>query len=98
MKTYKIGIYKNGQQIAKEVFASTKLSEIKEEFKRMYKKTKEKCWGNPLGLSELKSFKQAWHFKHFREDTNNVAVFITSGENEGCYTNWIYQGITSNQL
>jgi hypothetical protein len=91
---YKIGIYKSGQQIAKEVFASDNLQEIEQEFKRMYEET-DFC---PEGTdNEPETAKQAWEYKHFCEDTNHVAVFEVS-EDELLHTNYTYQGCKSKML
>lgn len=103
MTTYKIGTYKNGQQIAKCVYESNDLDDIRIEFERMFKATVEEEWegiiesGEPEDTLYGTTFEQAWDRKHFSEDTNNVAVFEVE-EGQGCYTNWIYQGMTSNML
>ena len=94
MKTYKIGIYKNGQQVAKEVFASENLQEVENEFKRMYDAT-DFC---PEGTdNEPETDEDAWYYKHFSEDTNNVAVFEVE-DNEALYTNYTYQGCISKRM
>jgi len=91
MKTFKIGTYKNGQQIAKEVFQSENLEEVKSEFKRMFNST-DFC---PEGTdNEADNAEEAWNFKRFSEDTNNVAVFEVE-EDEVLHTNYTYQGCTS---
>ena len=88
---YKIGIYKNGQQIADEVFSSEDLSEVMDEFKRMWEST-DFC---PEGTdNEAENADEAWECKHFSEDTNNVAVFEVD-EDESLHTNYTYQGFTS---
>lgn len=103
MKTFKIGMYKNGQQIAKEVFQDDDLNVIKEEFKRMFDATTEDCWetnveqGYPENTVEGTTFEQAWDMKHFSEDTNNVAVFEVE-ENELLHTNYTYQGCKPNKM
>lgn len=103
MKTYKIGTYKNGQQIANVVFESEDLEEIKIEFERMFKATVEDEWANILedGYPEDTlfgtTFESAWYHKHFSEDVNNVAIFEVE-EGQGCYTGYIYTGMTSNQM
>lgn len=100
---YKIGFYKNGQQIAREVYASNDLDEVKHEFERIFKKTVEDEWegiveaGEPEDTLYGETFEQAWERKHFSEDTNNVAVFNVN-EGQGCYTDWIYQGMSSNRM
>ena len=89
--TYKIGTYKNGQQIAKEVFQSENLEEVKSEFKRMFNST-DFC---PEGTdNQANNAEEAWNFKRFSEDTNNVAVFEVE-EDEVLHTNYTYQGCTS---
>lgn len=86
--------YKNGQQIAKEVFASKDIEEIKNEFKRMWEAT-DFC---PEGTdNEAENSEHAWEFKHFSEDTNNVAVFEVE-EDEALHTNYTYQGCTSKMM
>lgn len=103
MTTYKIGTYKAGQQIAKEVFESDNLDDIRREFERMFKATVEDEWegiveaGEPEDTLYGETFEQAWDRKHFSEDTNNVAVFQVE-EDEPLMTSWIYTGMTSNQL
>ena len=101
--TYKIGTYKNGQQIANEVFASNNIEEIKSEFKMMFFATIEDCWEEAVDNEwddetlDGVSFEDAWKHKHFSEDTNNVAVF--SVENgDGLHTNYTYQGCASRML
>lgn len=97
---YKIGVYKNGQQIATEVFASIDLDKVKAEFKRMFKSTIEECqqdaidFGWAEGTVDDVTFDEAWNFKHFSEDTNNVAVFEVE-EGEALHTNYTYQGCVS---
>ena len=89
--TYKIGTYKSGQQIANEVYESENLKDVEREFKRMFNAT-EFC---PEGTdNEPENSDQAWNYKHFCEDTNNVAVFEVEG-NEPLYTNYAYQCYTS---
>ena len=91
MKTFKIGTYKNGQQIAKEVFQSENLEEVKSEFKRMFNST-DFC---PEGTdNQANNAEEAWNFKRFSEDTNNVAVFEVEAD-EVLHTNYTYQGCTS---
>jgi len=91
---YKIGTYKNGQQIAKEVFASENLEEVKDEFIRMWKATN----FDPEGIDmQADNAEQAWYYKHFQEDTNNVAVFEVE-ENEALHTNYTYQGCVSKMM
>ena len=91
MKTFKIGTYKNGQQIAKEVFQSENLEEVKSEFKRMFNST-DFC---PEGTdNQADNAEEAWKFKRFCEDTNNVAVFEVE-EDEVLHTNYTYHGWTS---
>ena len=92
--TYKIGTYKNGQQIAKEVFSSEILNEVKSEFKRMFNAT-DFC---PEGTdNQADNAEEAWKFKRFSEDTNNVAVFEVE-EDEALHTNFTYQGCTSTMM
>jgi hypothetical protein len=94
MKTYKIGTFKNGQQIAKEVFASENLNEVEDEFVRMYEDT-EFC---PEGTDcEPETSEHARVYKHFSEDTNNVAVFEVE-EDEALHTNYTYQCCTSKMM
>ena len=89
--TYKIGTYKNGQQIAKEVFQSENLEEVKSEFKRMFNAT-DFC---PEGTdNQANNAEEAWKFKRFSEDTNNVAVFEVEAD-EVLHTNYTYHGWTS---
>ena len=91
MKTFKIGTYKNGQQIAKEVFSSEILNEVESEFKRMFNST-DFC---PEGTdNQANNAEEAWNFKRFSEDTNNVAVFEVEVY-EALHTNYTYQGCTS---
>jgi len=93
-KVYKIGIYKNGQQIAKEVFASENLQEVKNEFVRMWNSTD----FDPEGIdNQADTAEKAWYYKHFCEDTNNVAVFEVE-EKEGLHTNYTYQGLESKMM
>jgi len=92
---YKIGIYKAGQQIAKEVFASENLEEVKAEFCRMWNATE----FDPDGIdNQSDSAEDAWNErKHFSEDTNNVSVFdIQNGDL--LRTEWTYTGWKSNIL
>jgi len=92
--TYKIGTYKNGQQIANEVFASDDLQDVENEFKRMWEAT-DFC---PEGTdNEADNADQAWNWKHFSEDTNNVAVFEVE-DGEALHTNYTYQGCTSKMI
>jgi len=97
---YKIGIYKNGQQIAKQVFVSFDLDIIKDEFKSMFDATISDCWQDALDFGwesntlDNITFEQAWEYKHFIEDTNNVAIFEVY-EDERLHTNYTYQGCTS---
>lgn len=89
--TYKIGTYKNGQQLAYEVFASENLSEIESEFKRMFEAT-DFC---PEGTdSQADDASEAWERKRFSEDTNNVAVFEVE-EGEALHTDYTYIGCDS---
>jgi len=77
MKTYKIGTYKNGQQIAKEVFANENLKEVEIEFKRMFEAI-DFC---PEGTdNQAENSCEAWNRKRFSEDINNVAVFECDGD------------------
>lgn len=100
---YKIGFFKNGQQIAKEVFSSDDLEDVKVEFERIFKKTVEDEWegtlesGQPEGTLYGTTFEEAWKRKHFGEGTNNVAVFKVQG-NEALHTHWTYQGCTSKMM
>jgi hypothetical protein len=100
MKTYKIGTYKNGQQIANEVYESSDLSDIKREFERMFDATVEECQDDAMnfgwepGTVEDTTFNEAWERKRFSEDTNNVAVFEVE-EDEPLHTNYTYQGFKS---
>jgi len=92
--TYKIGTYKNGQQVAQEVFSSENLEEVKSEFKRMFNST-DFC---PEGTdNQANNAEEAWNFKRFSEDTNNVAVFEVE-EDEALHTNYTYQGCTSTMM
>ena len=92
--TYKIGTYKNGQQIAKEVFASENLNEVENEFKRMFDAT-DFC---PEGTdNQGDNADEAWNWKQFSEDTNNVAVFEVE-EDEALHTNYTYQGCNSKMI
>jgi|GEM_PF-2793368 len=92
---YKIGTYKNGQQIAKEVFLSKNLDEVKIEFIRMYENT-DFC---PEGTdNQPETGEDAWYYKHFSEDTNNVAVFQCKNEHDPCLTNYVWTGGTSNRM
>ena len=103
MKTFKIGTFKNGQQIAKEVFASENLNEIEIEFRRMFASTVEEEWESaveqnwPENTLDGTTADDAWNYKRFSEDTNNVAVFEVE-EGEALHTNWTYQGCTSKML
>lgn len=103
MKTLKIGMYKNGQQIADEIFSSNNLLEIKQEFKRIFDATANDCWETNLELGysedtvEGTTFEQAWNMKHFSEDTNNVGVFSVE-EGELLHTSYTYHGCVSNRL
>lgn len=91
---YKIGTYKNGQQIANEVFSSENLNEVENEFKRMWEAT-DFC---PEGTDmQTDNSEQAWYYKHFVEDTNNVAVFEVE-EDEALHTSYTYQGCTSKMM
>lgn len=100
---YKIGTYRDGQQVANEVYSSNKLSDIKTEFKRIFENTVEECsqdaidFGWDEGTVNNTTFKQAWEHKHFSEDVNNVAVFKVKGDGE-CWTNYIYTGLESNKI
>ena len=88
---YKIGTFKNGQQIADEVYASNNLDEIKDEFKRMWESTT----FDPDGIdAQANNSEQAWIWKQFTEDTNNVAVFVVD-EYESLETNYHYTGRSS---
>ena len=94
MKKYKIGTYKNGQQIATEVYSSENLSEVEKEFKRMWNAT-EFC---PEGTdNESANVDDAWEWKHFSEDTNNVAVFEVE-DGEALHTNYTYCGFESKMM
>ena len=90
---YKIGIYKNGQQIAKEVFTSENLNEVEREFKRMFNATE----FFPEGTDGQWTEQEAWEFKHFSEDVTNVAVFEVE-EGEALHTNYTYHGCTSKRM
>ena len=89
--TYKIGTYKNGQQVAQEVFSSEILEEVKSEFKRMFNATDFCSEGTD---NQANNAEEAWNFKRFSEDTNNVAVFEVEAD-EVLHTNYTYQGCTS---
>ena len=92
--TYKIGTYKNGQQIANEVFESENLKDVETEFKRMFEAT-DFC---PEGTdNQADNADEAWNLKHFAEDTNNVSVFEVE-EGEALHTNYTYQGCTSKMM
>ena len=92
---YKIGMYKSGNQFAKEVFASENLEEVETEFKRMWEST-DFC---PEGTdNEAGNAEQAWELKHFSEDVNHVAVFKCNNEDDVCATTYIYTGGISNQM
>lgn len=91
----KIGIFKNGQQFAKEVFASCNIQDVEREFKRMWNET-EFC---PEGTdNESESADIAWEFKKFSEDTTNVAVFECLNENDLLHTCYCNQGFISNMI
>jgi len=104
MKIFKIGMYKNGQQIAKEVYSSNDLNKVKQEFKRMFDATTNDCWetnleqGYPENTVEGTTFDEAWDMKSFSEDTNNVAVFECDDEDEICLTTYKYTGCMSNKM
>jgi len=92
--TYKIGTYKNGQQLANEVFESENLNKVENEFKRMFEAT-DFC---PEGTdNEADNADEAWNYKHFSEDTSNVAVFEVEAD-EALHTNYTYQGCTSKRM
>lgn len=82
---YKIGTYKNGEHFAKSVYQSTDLNKVEQEFKEMWKAT-DFC---PEGTdNEADNAEEAWNWKHFSEDTNNVAVFECESESEPCKTDY----------
>ena len=94
MKTFKIGFYKNGQQVAQEVFSSENLEEVESEFKRMFNATAFCSEGTD---NEADNAEEAWKFKRFSEDTNNVAVFEVEVY-EALHTNYTYQCCTSTMI
>lgn len=92
---YKIGIYKSGQQMAKAVFMSKLLKEVKIQFMYMFINTKF-C---PEGTDNQPATAiEAWGYKHFKEDTNHVAVFKCKNEKDVCITEYKNQGMISNKL
>ena len=64
------------------------------EFKRMFNST-DFC---PEGTdNQANNAEEAWKFKRFSEDTNNVAVFEVEVY-EALHTNYTYQGCTSTMM
>lgn len=91
---YKIGEFKNGSHFAKESFASESLNEVKERFVEMWNAT-EFC---PEGSdNEAADAEEAWYYKRFSVDTNNIGVFEVE-DDEPMVTNYVYAGGVSNLI